>query len=148
MPETDVPEATMASIDFDNTSHTAWISQGFERLVDRVRKTPAALHFDVLVVGSGYGGAIAAATMAGRTKGGAPIKVGVLERGKEYLPGAFPTGLGELPRHIRRDRNKEGLVDVRIGPEVVTVVANGVGGGSLINAGVMEVPDESVFHTR
>lgn len=148
MPETDVPEATMASIDFDNTSHTAWISQGFERLVDRVRKTPAALHFDVLVVGSGYGGAIAAATMAGRTKGGAPIKVGVLERGKEYLPGAFPTGLAELPRHIRRDRNKEGLVDVRIGPEVVTVVANGVGGGSLINAGVMEVPDESVFHTR
>ncbi len=71
--------------------------------------------------------------------------MGVLERGKEYLPGSFPTGLGELPRHIRREHNKEGLFDVRLGPEVTTVVANGVGGGSLINAGVMEVPLPSVF---
>ncbi|MGE6784271.1 alpha/beta fold hydrolase [Ensifer adhaerens] len=138
----------MAGPDFDSDSHTAWISKGFERLVDRVRKAPAALHFDVLVVGSGYGGAIAAATLAGRTNGTGTVKVAVLERGKEYLPGSFPTGLGELPRHIRRDRNKEGLVDVRIGPEVVTVVANGVGGGSLINAGVMEVPDAKVFQSR
>lgn len=130
---------------FDDDSHTAWISQGFERLVKRVRRAPKALHFDVLIVGSGYGGAVTAATMAGRIKGGRPVRVGVLERGKEYLPGAFPTGLGELPQHLRRDGNKEGLIDVRVGPEVLTVVANGVGGGSLINAGVMAIPEQSVF---
>ncbi|MBY3139022.1 alkaline phosphatase D family protein [Rhizobium laguerreae] len=132
----------------DNNSKTAWISQGFEGLVDRVRKAPDDLHFDVLIVGSGYGGAMAACTLAGRTIGGRGLNVGVLERGKEYLPGSFPSGLAELPRHVRRDGNKEGLFDVRIGPEVTTVVANGVGGGSLINAGVLEIPLESVFQKR
>ncbi|OCP35236.1 alkaline phosphatase D family protein [Ensifer sp. LC163] len=132
--------------DLDTESKTAWISQGFERLVDRVRKAPADVHFDVLIIGSGYGGSIAASTFAGRTHGGRPISVGVLERGREYLPGSFPTGLGELPRHIRGDNNKEGLIDIRIGEEVIAVVANGVGGGSLINAGVMETPLPEVFH--
>ncbi|MDP9631042.1 UNVERIFIED_ORG: choline dehydrogenase-like flavoprotein [Ensifer adhaerens] len=132
--------------DLDTESKTAWISQGFERLVDRVRKAPANVHFDVLIIGSGYGGAVAASSFAGRMHEGRPISVGVLERGREYLPGSFPTGLGELPRHIRSDNNKEGLIDIRIGAEVVTVVANGVGGGSLINAGVMETPLPSIFH--
>ncbi|HLF11487.1 MAG TPA: GMC oxidoreductase, partial [Gammaproteobacteria bacterium] len=129
---------------FDN-SLTAWISQGFERLADRVQAAPLALHFDVLIIGSGYGGAIAAATFAGRELGGTPVTVGVLERGKEYLPGAFPKDMAELPRHIRRDGAKEGLFDIRLGPEVTTVVANGLGGGSLINAGVMEEPAATVF---
>lgn len=137
----------MRGVGLDTDSRTAWISQGFERLIDRVRKNPAVQHFDVLIIGSGYGGAIAAATFVGRHQGGVPITVGVLERGKEYLPGSFPTGLGELPRHIRREHNKEGLFDVRLGPEVTTVVANGIGGGSLINAGVMEVPLPRVFQT-
>ncbi|MDX0605527.1 hypothetical protein GOD78_30880 [Sinorhizobium medicae] len=132
----------------DNNSKTAWISQGFEGLIDRVRKAPEDLHFDVLIVGSGYGGAMAAFTLAGRTTGGRVLNVGVLERGREYLPGSFPSGLAELPRHVRRDGNKEGLFDVRIGPEVTTVVANGVGGGSLINAGVLEIPLKSVFQKR
>jgi cholesterol oxidase len=131
----------------DTDSKTAWISHGFECLIDRVRKAPAAIHFDVLIIGSGYGGAIAAATFAGRQAGAAAVTVGVLERGKEYLPGSFPTGLGELPGHIRQNNNKEGLFDIRLGEEVTTVVANGVGGGSLINAGVMEVPMPSVFRT-
>ncbi|MEY9137102.1 cholesterol oxidase [Bradyrhizobium diazoefficiens] len=102
-------------------------------------------HFDVIVIGSGYGGAIAAATLAGRAESGKAITVAVLERGKEYLPGSFPNGLGELPGHIRQDHNKEGLFDIRLAGEVTTVVANGVGGGSLINAGVMEMPVPSVF---
>ena len=128
-------------------SGSAWISQGFERLVKRARTTPQ--HFDVLIVGSGYGGAIAAATFAGMLHKGTatPVTVGVLERGREYLPGSFPTGLGELPRHVRREHNKEGLFDIRLGDEVTTVVANGVGGGSLINAGVMEEARDYVFAT-
>ena len=105
----------------DTDSKTAWISQGFERLIDRVRKAPTEIHFDVLIIGSGYGGAIAAATFAGRQYGGAAVTVGVLERGKEYLPGSFPTGLGELPGHIRQNNNKEGLFDIRLGGEVTTV---------------------------
>ncbi|GGC91063.1 alkaline phosphatase D family protein [Chelatococcus reniformis] len=131
--------------ELDRESHTAWVSQGFEQLVARVRSAPQVTHFDVLVIGSGYGGAVAAATFAGRHRDGVPIAVAVLERGKEYLPGSFPVGLGELPGHLRRDNQKEGLFDVRASGDVVTVVANGVGGGSLINAGVMDQPLPSVF---
>ena len=130
-----------------DTSGTAWISKGFENLVDRVRQAPQEVHFDILIVGSGYGGAMAACTFAGRQNSGQPISVALLERGKEYLPGSFPKDLSELPGHIRLDQNKEGLFDIRLGPEVATVVANGLGGGSLINAGVMEVPTDEVFQT-
>src|SRR4051812_349062 len=105
----------------DEDSGTAWISEGFERLIQRVRRAPTDVHFDVLVIGSGYGGAIAAATFSGRHHNGKPITVGVLERGKEYLPGSFPTGLAELPGHVRQEHNKEGLFDIRVGPEVTTV---------------------------
>ena len=73
-----------------DTSGTAWISKGFENLVDRVRQAPQEVHFDILIVGSGYGGAMAARTFAGRQNSGQPIKPALLERGKEYLPGSFP----------------------------------------------------------
>ena len=42
-------------------------------------------HYDVVVVGSGYGGSIAACRSAQAGK-----SVCVLERGKEWLPGDFP----------------------------------------------------------
>jgi hypothetical protein len=133
-----------ANPEFD-TSQTAWISRGFEVLANCVRENRYEKHFDVLIVGSGYGGAIAADHFSGRKdKNGRDISVAVLERGKEYLSGAFPAGLRELPRHLRRKSNKEGLFDIRLGADVTTVVANGVGGGSLINAGVMAVPANNV----
>ena len=132
---------------FDTQSRTAWISKGFEHLVDAVKTAPNDVHFDVLIIGSGYGGAVAAATLAGRSDGGTPLRIAVLERGLEYLPGSFPTGLAELPKHVRSDGNRQGLFDVRPGPEVNTILANGVGGGSLINAGVMETPRPDVFQS-
>lgn len=129
-------------------STTGRISCGFEHLAKRVHDDPAAVHFEVLIVGSGYGGSIAADVFAGRVdpaNGNQKVRVGVLERGREYLPGAFPHGLAELPRYVRMERNKEGLFDIRLGPEVTTLLANGLGGGSLINAGVMEIPKADVF---
>lgn len=134
------------ALDLDTKSRTAWISQGFERLAKRVQDAPGAVHFDVLIIGSGYGGAIAADVFAGQlNQQGDAISVAVLERGNEYLPGAFPGGLAELPKHVRRAGNRQGLFDVRPSAEVVTVIANGVGGGSLINAGVMERAKPAVF---
>jgi hypothetical protein len=41
------------------------VSRGFEVLAERVLTNPSSTHFDVLIIGSGYGGAIAAATFAG-----------------------------------------------------------------------------------
>jgi choline dehydrogenase-like flavoprotein len=134
---------------------TAWLSRGFEQLLHHLHHNARGEHdFDIVIVGSGYGGAIAAAELAGCTEQNKPITVCVLERGKEYLPGMFPSRLAELPGHIRFSNKesskprgqREGLFDVRVGPDVCALVANGLGGGSLINAGVMEAPDPRVFH--
>ena len=42
-------------------------------------------HYDVIVVGSGYGAGVAASRLARCGQ-----KVAVLERGREFLPGDFP----------------------------------------------------------
>ena len=41
----------------------------------------------------------------------------------------------------------DGLLDLRMGPDVSALVANGLGGGSLINAGVMEEPTPEVLQS-
>src|SRR5688500_15017839 len=46
---------------------------------------------DVVIIGSGYGGAVSAARLAA-----AGAKVFVLERGQEWLPGDFPETLDAL----------------------------------------------------
>src|SRR5262249_19252949 len=49
---------------------------------------PGNPDFDVLIVGSGYGGAVCAARLARHRRQG--VKIGVLERGREWVPGTFP----------------------------------------------------------
>jgi choline dehydrogenase-like flavoprotein len=114
------------------------------------------LHCDVLIVGSGYGGAVAAARLATTTyRNGARLKVIVVERGREYRPGMFPSRLGDLPGHVRfsgqdgeRPRGPDtALWDVRLGDDVNVLLGSGLGGGSLINAAVMERPDPSVWQS-
>ncbi len=136
---------------------TQWLSRGLEALIEglgRDATEPADdADFDVLVVGSGYGGAIAAAELA-RHRG--TRRVCVLERGRERLPGAFPSRMAELAGHVRfstqgssRPRGRrEGLFDLRLGEDLCALVANGVGGGSLINAGVMVMPPRAVLESR
>ncbi|WP_193615728.1 alkaline phosphatase D family protein [Massilia sp. YMA4] len=133
---------------------SAWLSQGLELLHERLGDGPrTGIDFEVVIVGSGYGGAMAASTLAGyHTPDGRPAAVCVLERGSEYLPGAFPSGMAELAGHVRfstegtaRPRGRrEGLFDVKVGSDVSALVANGLGGGSLINAGVMVEPPAAV----
>ena len=139
---------------------TSWLSCGLETLIDERSRSDRTLaakgeyDFDLVIVGSGYGGAIAAAELSGCTDdGGRRLRVCVLERGREYLPGAFPTRQADLAGHVRfatpdapRQRGVyDGLYDIRWSEDAVAVVASGLGGGSLINAGVMEMPHPTVF---
>lgn len=110
---------------------------------------------DVLVVGSGYGGAVAAARLAGTQEAdGSACRVWVLERGREHQPGGFPSRWAELPGELRLSLQDgqppfggrdEGLYDLRLGSHAMTLLGNGLGGGSLINAGVMLQPEPEVF---
>ncbi|MEV0720219.1 GMC family oxidoreductase N-terminal domain-containing protein [Asanoa sp. NPDC050611] len=103
-------------------------------------------HYDVVVVGSGYGGAICAARLAiaGR-------RVCVLERGRELRPGDFPeTAVGlasqvQLRTDTRRVGPRTGLFDLRSGRSASVIVGCGVGGTSLINAGVAMRPSAAVL---
>lgn len=123
-----------------------WLTQDYSVLRQAAE---AGEVFDVLIVGSGYGGAMAAAELAGlQGADGRAIRVAVLERGREYAPGMFASSLQDLPPHVRIHRSAQdktlgrldALLDVRIGPDVCAILGNGLGGGSLVNAGVMEQP--------
>lgn len=130
-----------------------WLSEGAEKLAFELLGQQS-LHCHVAIVGSGYGGAVAAARLAGaREADGSPSRVWLLERGREYVPGAFPERFADLPGEVRinagpRARARgiaEGLFDLRLGGHVSALLANGLGGGSLINAGVLAQPGAAVF---
>jgi cholesterol oxidase len=89
--------------------------------------------FEVVVIGSGFGGAVTAyrAAKAGR-------KVLVLERGKLYRPGDFPRSPLEMSTNFWDPREDLfGLFQIWSFSDLDAVVASGVGGGSLIYANVM-----------
>lgn len=103
-------------------------------------------YYDVVVVGSGYGGGVSASRLSrtGQT-------VCVIERGREVPTGAFPARLPELRRELQlnggtmRSGSKTGLYDFRLGADIHVLVGCGLGGGSLVNAGVALRPDARVF---
>ncbi len=120
-------------------------------------------HYDVLIIGSGYGGSIAAEYLSrvaelavGVDDTDESLRIAVFERGKEYLDGSFPSSGSDLPGHVRFSTINspgvngidEGLFDIRLGQGINVVQANGLGGGSLINAGVMVEPNNEVFDQR
>lgn len=103
-------------------------------------------HYDVIVVGSGYGGGVSASRLARAGK-----SVAVLERGREVVTGEFPSRFPDLKgeMQIRGRKMSSGpetaLFDVRLGEDMHVLVGCGLGGGSLINAGVSLRPDPRVF---
>ncbi len=104
--------------------------------------------YEVIVIGSGYGGGIAASRLAR-----AGQKVCVLERGKEYLPHDFPNDLPGANAEIQVDAgeslltkdNPLGMFDFRVNKDLNVLVGCGLGGTSLINANVSIQPDPRVF---
>ena len=102
--------------------------------------------YDVVVVGSGYGGAVAASRLSR-----AGLRVCVLERGSERQPGEYPDTEGEMLKAMQIDappghlKSRIGLYDIRLNDDLNVVLGCGLGGGSLINAGVSIRPDGRVF---
>lgn len=122
-----------------------WLSQPVESLLQRhgyplagaaddSSAAQAPLRIGTLVVGSGYGAAMA--SLALLESDDAPA-LWVFERGAEYLPDDFPRTMAELPGHVGTDQlNPGALWDIRAGDNVVTISGRGLGGTSLVNANV------------
>ncbi len=130
---------------------TAQWSPQHTHLMDRMARPIHDLkeHYEVVVVGSGYGGGIAAARLAAAGR-----RVCVLERGKELHPGEYPSGLFSAARHVQttfkrlRLGSRTAMIDVRLGPDISVVAGCGLGGTSLINANVALRASPGAFDQR
>ncbi|WP_147915476.1 GMC oxidoreductase [Ruania zhangjianzhongii] len=96
---------------------------------------------DAIVIGSGFGGAVAAARLAQ-----AGLSVVVLERGRRWVP-------GEFPRQPRLEdgwlwHKDSGLYDIRWLDRMASVQAAGWGGGSLVYANVFARPFDNALDGR
>ena len=105
--------------------------------------------YDVVVVGSGYGGAIAASRLARAGR-----QVCLLERGKEMRPGEYPNSLPSALSEMQVDLpaghigSRTGLYDFRVNGDINVFAGCGLGGTSLVNANVALRPDARVFEDQ
>ncbi len=99
--------------------------------------------FDVVIVGSGFGGAVTSFRLAE-----VGMDVLVLERGTAYPPDSFPrTPHGFAGSFWDPVRHSYGLFDVQSFSHIDTIVSAGLGGGSLIYANVLIRKDEHWFES-
>lgn len=102
--------------------------------------------YTVVIIGSGYGGSVLGSRLAR-----AGVSVAILERGREFVPGAFPRTLPESVEEFTVDApdgklgRENGLYWARLNDDISVVSGSGLGGTSLINANVSLRPDARVF---
>lgn len=103
-------------------------------------------HYTVVVVGSGYGGAIAASRLAR-----AGQRICVLERGREFQPGEYPNTTPQALAEMQSDLpdghvgSRTGLFDLRVNQDINVFLGCGLGGTSLVNANVSLRAEPRVF---
>lgn len=96
---------------------------------------------DVLVIGSGFGGSVAALRLA--EKG---YRVMVLEAGRRWRDEDFPRTSWRLSRFLWAPRlGLTGIQRIHVLKDVVVLAGAGVGGGSLVYANTLYVPPARFF---
>ena len=99
-------------------------------------------HYDAVVIGSGFGGAVAAYHLVADTD----LKVLLLERGMPYPPGSFARTPREMSQNFwDPSAGLHGLLEMWSFSHVRALVSSGLGGGSLIYANVLLRKDPAWF---
>ena len=98
-------------------------------------------HYDVLVIGSGFGGSVTALRLT--EKG---YRVGVLEAGRRFTDDDFAKTSWRLRKFLYAPRlGLYGIQRIHLLPHVLVLAGAGVGGGSLVYANTLYVPPVAFF---
>jgi cholesterol oxidase len=104
-------------------------------------RTTTGEHYDVLVVGSGFGGSVTALRLT--EKG---YRVGVLEAGRRFTDEEFATTSWRIRKFLYAPRlGLYGIQRIHLLPDAVVLCGAGVGGGSLVYANTLYVPPTEFF---
>jgi cholesterol oxidase len=97
--------------------------------------------YDVVVVGSGFGGSVTALRLA--EKG---YRVGVLEAGRRFTPETLPKTSWDLRNFLWAPRlGLRGIQRITLLKDLIVLSAAGVGGGSLVYANTLYQPPAPFF---
>jgi cholesterol oxidase len=102
-----------------------------------------AAHYDAIVIGSGFGGSVAALRLTEKGH-----RVLLLEKGKRFAPGDFPKTNWDLRRWLwMPELAMHGIFKMTFFEHVTIFSGVGVGGGSLVYANTLPVPKPEFFRT-
>lgn len=104
----------------------------------------ASSRYDVVVIGSGFGGGVTALRLA--EKG---YRVAVLEAGRRFGKSDFPRTSWDVRNYLWAPRlGLRGIQRLTLLRDVLVIAGAGVGGGSLVYANTLYRPHDAFYHDR
>ena len=100
--------------------------------------------YDVLVIGSGFGGSVTALRLT--EKG---YRVGVLEAGRRFEDADYPRTSWDARKFLWAPKlGCKGIQRIHVLRNVIILAGAGVGGGSLVYANTLYEPGDAFYHDR
>jgi cholesterol oxidase len=117
------------------------VTPGYDRLMSR---SPQDSHFDVLIIGSGFGGSVTALRLT--EKG---YRVGVIEAGRRFTDDQFAKTSWRLRKFVWAPKlGLLGIQRIHLLKDVMILAGSGVGGGSLNYANTLYKPPSPFFNDK